>query len=92
MLSKDTFMFKMDELLMTFPNWKIKYDDPNTMRFWYSKFSHMNEKQFVFMIDSYIENETFNPTIGGLKNYDTLPKKSHTQIEHEKMLKENGLL
>jgi len=32
------------------------------------------------------------PTVSGLKRNDTIPRKSKDQIEHEKMLKENGLL
>ena len=75
---------------MSFPSWKIKNDDPETMRFWYNKFDHMDEDAFVKMVDEYIENENFNPTVAGLKKWDVLPKKSATQIIHEQMLKEYG--
>lgn len=92
MLSKKVFIFKMEELLMSFPNWKIDNDDPRTMSFWYNNFSNLSDDSFVHMVDQYISNENFNPTIGGLKRYDTLPIKSATQIKHEQMLKGNGLL
>lgn len=92
MLDKEVFFKKMDELLMAYPNWNIQYDDPKVMKFWYSKFKHMENRHFELMIDRYIENENFNPTIGGLKSWDIEPRKSAEQIAHEKMLKEHGLL
>ena len=90
MLDKETFTFKMNEMLMAFPSWQIKYDDPETMRFWHYKFKNMDNNRFVHMVDSYVDNEDFPPTIGKLRKHDTLPRKSRTQIEHEKMLKEVG--
>lgn len=92
MLSKDVFFEKMDELVMTYSNWRLKYDDVKTMKFWYEKFQHMEDAQFKYMVDRYIENDKFNPTISGLKEWDTMPRKSATQIEHEKVLREHGML
>src|SRR5690625_324762 len=88
MLTKETFSFKMNELLMAFPNWKIDNNDPETMRFWYYQLKDMSGDRFVAMVDQYINNEQYNATIGGLKQYDTLPRKTRDQIEHEKMLRE----
>ncbi len=91
MLDKDLFKQKINELLVSFPNWKIKYDDPFTMKLWYSKFEDMEDEHFYYMIDKYIENETFNPTIAGLKSWDIAPRKSRDQIKHEQMVREMGL-
>lgn len=92
MLDKEVFFANMDNLVMAFPNWKLDFDNPDVIKFWYSNFMNLDNERFAYMVDKYINNETFNPTIKGLKNWDTIPKKSRDQIEHEKMLKENGLL
>lgn len=92
MLNKDLFFSKFDKLLLAFPNWKIKFDDVDTVKFWYEKFKHLSNERFSHMVDEYMKNEKFNPTIAGLKEYDNLPVKSYTQIEHERMLKEHGML
>lgn len=92
MLDKETFFASMDKLVMAFPNWKLDVESTSVMQFWYTKFRDTDNERFSHMVDNYIENENFSPTIKGLKDHDTLPRKSITQVNHEKMLKENGLL
>jgi len=92
MLSKDAFFEGMDKLLAFYPGWPIKNDDADVMKFWYEKFKHMDDERFMYMIDQYIDTETRFPTVAGLKECDTIPRKSRTQLEHEKMLREHGLL
>lgn len=92
MLSKDAFFEGMDKLLAVYPGWQIKNDDKDVMKIWYDKFKHMDDERYLYMIDMYIDNETRFPTIAGLLECDTIPRKSRTQLEHEKMLRENGLL
>ena len=92
MLDKNVFFEKMDELVMSFPSWKLDFEDAKVMKFWYSKFEHMDNERFVYMVDSYVNGESFPPTINGLNNHDNIPRKSRDQVEHEKMLKEMGRL
>src|SRR5699024_11981895 len=85
MLDKETFTFKMNEMLMAFPSWQIKYDDPETMRFWHYKFKNMDNNRFVHMVDSYVDNEDFPPTIGKLRKQDrksTRLNSSHVSISY----------
>ena len=90
MLNKNIFFDCMDSLLMAYPNWKINLGERNTSKFWYEQFQHMGNAHFEHMINSYIKTEKFNPTIAGLKEHDTLPKKSIDQIRHEQMLRDIG--
>ena len=92
MLSKDAFFEGMDKLLAFYPGWQIRNDDTTVMKFWYEKFKHMDDERFMYMIDKYIDTETRFPTVAGLKECDTIPRKSRTQLEHEKMLREHGLI
>ena len=91
MLNKDIFFDQMELLVGMYPSWGIQKDDPKVMKSWYGFFKHMDDERFTYMINQYIENENFNPTIAGLKKCDTIPRKTKDQIKHEKMLKENGL-
>lgn len=86
MLEKDVFFKNMDNLLKAFPNWNLDVTDIETTKFWYTVFKNYSNVRFIHMVDQYINNERYNPTIGGLKSYDTMFKKSVTQIKHEKML------
>jgi len=90
MLDKEVFFKNMDNLLMAFPNWKLDVENVEIMKFWYKAFKNFDDARFGYMIDQFILNENFNPTIGGLRQYDNLPQKSVTQEKHEKMLKEMG--
>jgi len=91
-LDKKTFVTGMNKLLVTFPGWGFDIDNKFAIKTWYEKFEHMDDDRFMYMIDQYIENESKFPTVAGLKKCDTIPRKSRTQIEHEKMLREHGLL
>lgn len=92
MLDKDVFKDGMNVLLIAYPSWGLKYHDADTMQFWYEKFQHMTNERFEYMVAKHIEFERFNPTVKSLLENDTLPRKSATQIKHEQMLRENGLL
>mgnify|MGYP001171381621 FL=1 len=91
-LNKKTFVTGMNKLLVTFPGWGFDIDNKFAIKTWYEFFEHMDDERFLYMIDQYIENESKFPTVAGLKKCDTIPRKSRTQIEHEQMLRENGLL
>ena len=93
MLDKELFFEGMEELLKFFPNWNIDLSEEQNTRAWYNKFKHMSDGRFIKAVDEYIRNEQFNPTVAGiLKYYLPEQKKTATQIEHEKMLQENGLM
>ena len=91
-LNKKTFVTGMNKLLVTFPGWGFDIDNKFAIKTWYEFFEHMDDERFLYMIDQYIENESKFPTVAGLKKCDTIPRKSRTQIEHEQMLREHGLL
>lgn len=90
MLDKNIFFDHMEKLLMAYPNWKINLSDKNTSKFWYEQFKNMENKHFIHMVNSFVNTEKFNPTIAGLKEHDTHPRKSREQLEHEQMLRDNG--
>lgn len=88
MLDKELFKKGMNQLLLAFPRWSVKLEEREVAEFWYKKFKHLTDKQFNNMVEKYIENERFEPTIKGLNDWDITPRKSLTQINHEKMLEE----
>ena len=92
MLNKETFFKGMDKLVNAFPNWRLNYDDPEVMKDWYSFFEYMDDERFLYMVDAYINFSNRFPTVAGLKECDTIPRKSKEQLKHEQMLRENGLL
>lgn len=90
MLDKNIFFDCMDKLLMAYPNWKISLNEKKTSKFWYEQFENMENAHFEHMIDSYIKTEKFNPTIAGLREHDTMFRKSKEQLKHEQILREYG--
>ncbi len=68
MLNKNLFAEKMEELLVLFPNWNIELDAKN-MRVWYKQFSDLTNNEFIRMIDTYVRNEQYHPTVGSLRKY-----------------------
>lgn len=90
MLNKETFIDGMQTLLDFYPRWNIKLEEERVARRWYQHFRHMEDNRFTYMIDAHIKWSKFDPTIASLMECDTMPRKSRTQLEHEKMLKENG--
>lgn len=91
-LTKEGFKTGMQRLVDAYPNWRFKYDDPNAMSTWYKFFDYMDDERFLYMIDAYIDFSSRFPTVAGLKECDTIPRKSKEQLKHEQMLRENGLL
>ena len=91
-LNKKTFVTGLNKLLVAFPGWNFDIDNKFAIKTWYEKFKYMDDERFMYMIDQYIDTETRFPTVAGLKECDTIPRKSRTQIEHEQMLREHGLL
>ncbi|GGJ86171.1 MULTISPECIES: replicative helicase loader/inhibitor [Lentibacillus] len=57
---------------------------------WANLLSDQNPASVMQKAERHILNEKFPPTIAEIRT--PVFKKSHDQIEHEKMLKENGLL
>lgn len=92
MLDDDVFATKMGELLALFPSWEPEINQTSVAQIWYDQFRDLTDNEFKNMVDSYIANEKFNPTVGGLRRYVVKGfRKSQEQINHENMLKENGL-
>ena len=70
MLNKDVFFKGMEDLIIFFPNWNIKVDDIKVTKAWYSMFEKCSDEEFKKIIYGYIENESFPPTVVGLKKYN----------------------
>ena len=68
MLNKNLFAEKMEELLVLFPNWNIEFDTKN-MRVWYNQFSDLTDNEFKRMVETYVKNEQYHPTVGSLRKY-----------------------
>lgn len=90
MLDKRTFIEGLNKLLNTFTSWRFDTDNDEALKLWYEHFKHMDKERYLYMINAFIGHSERYPTIAGLKKCDTMPRKSRTQLEHEKMLKENG--
>lgn len=90
MLDKKHFIEQMNLLLVAFPSWNFDASNQLALKVWYKKFSSFTNERFSYMVDRYIDKGEFNPTIAALKKHDTMPRKSRTQLEHEKMLEEIG--
>lgn len=91
-LDKKTFVTGLNKLLVSFPGWNFDINNQFAMKTWYEFFEHMDDERYLYMVDKYIENENKFPTVAGLKEWDKIPRKSRTQLEHEQMLREHGLL
>lgn len=92
MLDKQVFKEGMEKLMYLFSSWNFDPRDSKQRNVWYGQFRHMDNKRFEHMIDSYIKNEKFNPTIKTLLDNDTIHRKSKEQKKHEAMLKEQERL
>src|SRR5699024_5375386 len=89
-LDKEVFKKHIDKLSVSDPNWTFDMSDATTAIIWYEQFEHMEDRRYSHMVDQYIKSNEYNPTVKGLLECDTLPRKSRAQLEHEKMLKETG--
>ena len=69
MLNKDIFRKEFEKLAVIYPNWKLDITDKKKLKIWYERFRDVDDKNFVWAIDDYINNERFNPTIAGIKEY-----------------------
>ena len=88
MLDKKVFVDQMNELLVFFPSWSVKLDDPVIARKWFNTFESCTNQEFTRMVRAYIQKERFNPTVAGMKDYLVQDnKKSPEQIEWENLVK-----
>jgi len=92
MLDKNLFVNGLNKLVASFPTWKIDTTDKYVLSVWYERFKNMRSEAFTHMINGYIDNEKFNPTIAGLKEWDILPPPSLTRqrLEREKEEREQN--
>lgn len=71
MLDKELFREKIAELNVLYPNWKVDITDKKTVLIWYEQFKNCTDAQFEEMVQQYIDNNKFPPTIAGIKEYDS---------------------
>lgn len=93
MLEKQVFVDGLNKLMAAFPTWKLDTENDFVLKTWYECFSDMRDEAYEHMITQYLKNESYPPTIAGLKKWDILPKPSLTQIwieEERKKERENA--
>ncbi|KAB8127390.1 hypothetical protein F9U64_17925 [Gracilibacillus oryzae] len=89
MMEKKTFQTLMNRLFIFFPNWNIKLEDPHVAKEWYQQFESCTDQEFSLMIQTYIDKETYPPTVAGLKQYlIEQQRKSMEQLEWEQTIKQ----
>jgi|SRR5690625_4645738 len=88
MLDKEVFKENMNKLMYLFKNWNFDPSDPNEARAWYEMFKHFDNSRFECMVEKYIDNEKFPPTVAGLKAWDIAPRKTMDQIKHEQYMEQ----
>lgn len=76
MLDKDLFKRQMERLAVLYPNWNINITDSEVMKIWYNQFKDYDSKYFVKMVDKYISESKYPPTVAGLKEYYHGPLKA----------------
>lgn len=92
MLSKEVFKENMDKLLKSYVNWKFDRSDSEMVSIWYEKFKYKNDKEFSEMVDAYILEEKFNPTIAGILEYNKRIPSEAEKIKNELASKRNELI
>ena len=70
MLNKNVFFDGMKELVIFFPNWNVKVEEEEVTRAWYEMFKKCYDLEFTGMVQGYIKNENFPPTVAGLNKYN----------------------
>ena len=75
MLDKEVFKSKIKELSLAFRNWKFDITDKELISFWYKQFKNYGNEEFKNLIQKYIDNESYSPTIAGIKNNSNEPDK-----------------
>ncbi len=68
MLNKDTFKEQIERLIYIYPTWKIDYTNSKALKAWYDRFRHIDDMQFIKMVDKYIDTDAWNPTVAGILN------------------------
>jgi len=67
MLNKDTFKTGIKKLIVFYPSWGIKIEDSDVVKLWYEQFSDMCNGDFETMVDSFIKNSKFYPSVASLR-------------------------
>lgn len=70
MLTKKVFQNQLEILVKTYPNWKLNVSDGETVKVWYNQFKNYDDEDFKRMVQDYIDNEKFPPTVAGIKEKD----------------------
>ncbi|WP_163583305.1 hypothetical protein [Gracilibacillus saliphilus] len=85
-LSKEKFIEQMNQLLIFFPNWNVDLSSKTVASRWYHQFADCTDREFFKMVQLYIEKESFNPTVAGLKKYWVKDqRKRPEQVEWERV-------
>lgn len=68
MLDKELFKEQMERLNILYPNWRIDITDSRTMKVWYQEFKNYDDELFKIEVDRYINEQSYPPTVAGIKN------------------------
>jgi len=69
MLSYEVFTNNFETLTEIFINWKFDLTNAKGCNTWFKQFEYMADSDFERMINDYIKQETFPPTVSALLKY-----------------------
>lgn len=93
MLSKNVFKEGMEKLIVFYPKWTFSAQDEKSTKLWYEKFKKCDDAKFLSMIDSYVMNETYAPSVKALYNHyaqSNIPDAEETRKEIREKAKRLG--
>ena len=72
-LSKRIFTEEMERLIIFYPSWGIKADEPKVMKTWFYMLVTQNftDESFIGAVRKHIKEVKFNPTIASLIDCET---------------------
>ena len=93
MLDKNVFKSGIVKLKTFYVNWNIDTESSEVMKAWYEEFKGCQANKFKSMVDGYIRNETYNPSVKGLYDYyrqSNIPDAEETRKEIREKAKRLG--
>jgi hypothetical protein len=68
MLDKKTFKQGINNLIYSYPLWRIDVSNVECMKFWYDNFNNFDNDSFIEGINTFVRNNKEYPTISELRN------------------------
>lgn len=80
MLDKELFKKQMERLAALYDRWQVEIENPDVMKIWYGEFKDYEDDFFVDMVDEYVLENQYNPTVAGIKQ-GRKPKEDMSKYE-----------